>query len=295
MNYLAEYASFLSKSADLKTKIRVVFDASDGTAGLVLNELLPQIPQIEGVIINGEPNGDFPAHGPNPLGEGALVDLRRVIIQKEADLGAIFDGDADRVLFLDEQGALLDSFETFRLIKDRFEGPFVVDVRALARFSMPDIPVVESKAGRLFIWEAMRRAEAALGVERTGHFFFKEYRYFDSAILASIHLMNVVSELKTKGQRVFEAVKKMPKLEYPPEINFKVTNPVECIAKVKAKFSGGDYELFELDGVSVYGKDFAFNLRLSSTEPLVRLNLAARKKDTLEQKLAEIKEVLEVK
>jgi len=289
MNYAAEYAQFLKGRVNLKSKIKVIFDASDGTAGLVLKELLPLIPDCEGVVINDEPNGDFPAHGPNPLGEGALVDIQKVMSQENADLGVIFDGDADRVLFLSEQGSLIDSFEVFHLIKDHFQQPLVIDVRALAKFTMPDLKIIESKAGRLFIWDTMRKFGGSFGVERSGHYFFKDFNYFDSAILAAIHMMNEVSSLKEKGIKLSDALALLPKLEYPPEVNFEVKDIAESLKRVKEFFSGDEHELSELDGVSIYAREFAFNLRASATEPVIRLNLAARDKRTWDKTIANIK------
>ncbi len=292
MNYVDKYAQFLSTFAKLEAETKVVFDASNGTAGIVLEELLPKIPQLEGHIINGTPDGDFPAHGPNPLGENAFEDLRKAISREGADLGVIFDGDADRVLFLDEQGTSIDSYEAFLLIKGYFDPPFVVDVRALADFTMPGVPVVESMAGRLFIWEAMRKHEADLGVERTGHYFFKKYRYFDSAIIASLCLINFVSELKAQGKTLSQAVGDLPKVNYPPEINFQVADTQACIDEVRSEFESEATDIRQLDGLSVYTNHFAFNIRASATEPLLRLNIAAKDEETLEETLGRLKPLL---
>jgi len=292
MSYIERYIGFLSKFIDVKSPVKGVFDCSNGPVGKELEELFAKVDGVEAVIINNDVDGEFSAHGPNPLKEGALDDIREAITSQGADFGAIFDGDADRVLFLDEKGNLVDTFVVFALIKKDFEPPYVVDVRALSGFAMQDEDVIESKAGRFFLWQTMKGKKASLGAERTGHYFFKDFWYFDSAVLATVHMINIVSSIKADGGVVSRRVSDLVQFQYPPEINFEVGDAGGSIERVKKGFLDKRYKLYELDGVTVQGEDFAFNLRASATEPVVRLNIAASDKDVLDRILAKVKELI---
>ena len=292
MNYIEEYANFLGKFIRANNNVKVVFDCSNGPAGLVLEALIRGNTSITPTIINDELDGDFPAHGPSPLVAGALDDLRKTVIEQGADFGVIFDGDADRVMFMDERGELLDTYQVFRLIQKYFTPPFVVDVRALAAFVMPGEGVIESKAGRLFLWKTMHKHQATFGAERTGHFFFKDFNYLDSAILASIHVINLVSEIKGSGHTLSEAAKDLSKVIYPPEIILEVKDVSLAVRKVRDHYVSKGYSVSDLDGVTVQGEDFAFNLRAAATEPVAKLNIAAKDQTKIEECIAEIKQVV---
>ena len=293
MNHIARYADFLRTFLKIKAPVSVVLDVSNGPTGMVLEELFRSIQGVETVILNGDLSGDFPGHGPNPLVAGATDEASRKVVKESADMGAVYDGDGDRVLFIDDKGEAIDPFNSFFLIKDQFRPPYIVEVRALSGFVFPDPEIIEVAAGRSYIHKALQKENAELGVERSGHFFFKDFFYQDSAILATIHMINAVSALKEGGKKVHEALSGLSGLEHPPEANFEINDREGVLRRLDKYYGEGKtYRIEKIDGITVVGPDFAFNVRASNTEPLVRLNIAAKNRKILDEKLTEIKKVM---
>ncbi|MBU2101555.1 hypothetical protein KKH05_02450 [Patescibacteria group bacterium] len=294
MNYAKKYADFLKNFFAPEESIRMVVDCSNGAVGPVFKEL-SDVEGVEFILINDIPDGDFPAHGPDPLAEGATDQLAEAIIEHKADFGVVFDSDGDRAIFLDELGRAINSYSVFLCIKDFFKPPYVVNVNALADFTMPEAKVIEEKVGRFNIINTMREKSAELGVEHSGHYYFKEFSYSDSGILGVVFMVNYVAQIKKQGIAVSKIMGDLIKLEWPLETNYKVNDGEGVIMRVKEHYKNDPaYKIRELDGVSVFGPDFAFNVRASNTEPLLRLNIAAKNKKTFEDKLTEVKKVMGV-
>jgi len=292
MEYIKEYTKFLEKFLDASGKVRVLFDLSNGSAGLIVKELLKDKENIEAVFINDEMDGNFPGHGPNPLDKGVAEFMKNEVVKNKVDMGVVFDGDGDRAFFFDDLGDPLGSYEIFDYIKGYFSAPYVVDVRALPQLTMPDENVVETKVGRYFVVQAMKENDAGLGVEYSGHFYFKNFFYTDSGILASIYMLNYLSRIKNEG-KILSDMKRDSHLLCLPEVNFTVDSPQEAILKMQEYFSKQNGVRIEtLDGLTVYGKDFALNIRSSATEPVVRFTLAAKENEVLETIHKETKKVL---
>jgi len=209
MNLVSRYVHFLEQFLKVEGKVKVVFDCSDGATGPIIRDLFENHPQVEAIIYNAVPNGEFPAHGPNPLAPEAIADLEREVKENNADLGVIFDGDGDRVAFADNQGELIDPYTTLTLMKDQFKPPYVVDSRALAEFTMPELDVIEERVGRYFIIKTMRKYKAELGGEYTGHYYFKDFFYADkfpeitfksiSTIKTEEHTYKIKGDLTMRG------------------------------------------------------------------------------------------------
>src|SRR3989344_6829934 len=294
MEYAKEYIKFLEQFLSISGKIKVLFDLSNGSTGLVLKDLFKGNTNIETIFVSDEMEGNFPGHGPNPLDEKVTDFMKKEVVKNKADIGVVFDGDGDRVFFFDDLGSPLDSYEIFSCIKGYFNGPYVVDARALSKFTMPDENVIETKVGYYFIAQAMRENKAELGAEYSGHFYFKNFFYRDSGILASIYMLNYLSKIKNEG-KVLSGTKGGIHYAKLPETNFTIDSPKGAILKMQEYFSSErDIKLETLDGLTAYGKDFAFNIRGSATEPVVRFTLVARESGTLETIHRETKEVLGV-
>lgn len=290
MNYSDRYAAFLRSKLKIEDSVRVVFDSSNGSTGPILKRLFSDTEVVQAVFINDEPDGSFPAHGPNPSAEGATDDLRKRIVKEGADIGAVFDSDGDRVIFLDNEGNTLDAYTSFGLIVNSFDPPYVVDSRGLAKFTMAEVDFVESKAGRRFVWQTMKKSGASLGVEGSGHYFFREFFSLDSGILAAVNLLNCVSGLG--DVTLAEAARKLEKTFRLSETNLKVEDRHRALEKLREAFEGEDTEVSVLDGLSVFGEEYAFNARPSVTEPFLRVNVAARSEQLATKQLAKIKEIV---
>lgn len=292
MEHIKAYTSFLKGFLRISEKIRVVIDCSNGSTGLVVKELFQNQENIEVISVNENMDGDFPGHGPNPLDQKVGDFMRGAVLENQADMGVVFDGDGDRVFFFDNAGKLLDSYEAFTRIKGFFKTPYVVDVRALVKFTMPEAEVIEAKVGRYFVVKAMKEKNAELGVEYSGHFYFKDFFYTDSGILAAIHMLNYLSELKRSGKSLSDIREETHFIRL-PETNFEVNSPDDAISKISQHF-GPQGEIETMDGISVYAKDFALNARGSATEPVIRFSLVAKDKETLDRVFEEARGILDI-
>ncbi|MDD5710692.1 MAG: hypothetical protein PHV43_01150 [Candidatus Colwellbacteria bacterium] len=295
MNYIGKYADFLETFLKAKAPVKIVLDVSNGPAGLVLEKLFKDRAGIEAIILNKEVSGEFPAHGPNPLVAGAADEVSRKVLEEDADLGAIYDGDGDRVIFISNKGKAIDPFDAFFLIRNRFQPPYIVDVRALSEFISPDPEIIEAAAGRSYIYKALKKENAQLGVERSGHFFFRDFFYQDSAVLATVHMINAVSALKKNGQSIDEVLAGLGSLERLPEMSFEVNDGEGVLRRLEAHYQGiPGFKIERTDGITIIGPDLALNVRVSNTEPVVRLNIVAKNRKMLDEKLIEIKKVMGV-
>lgn len=274
------YAQYLSNFFDAQNKIKVIIDGSDGTAGPVLEKLhFPK--NIKPIFINITPNGNFSSHGPDPTKRGAIKKAVAMISKHKADLGVVFDGDGDRAVFLDDKGRqvrpekiwriLAAKYNLFRTIYTVVDGFFMT---ILKKNTLPSFKTAakETKVGHLFVRKEAKNWNADVGIESSAHYYFKGDNFSGSGILAMIKVLNALSILPYQLSNI---VKMLPKTERIPEINRKFLRKKlpALYLKVKKVFRGKAGKIYFLDGVSVYAKDWWFNLRPSNTEELIRINI----------------------
>jgi phosphomannomutase len=291
--YLAHLAKFKSDLSGLSA----VIDCSNGMAGLFLRDVLEGT-GLRYSLMFEEPDGRFPNHAPNPLVEENLAALKERVKRDQADLGICFDGDADRVMFVDESGAfispdLLIGFlgtHYFSLHPERRAGSSTVmtyDVRSsrgVVEFlqALGARPTI-CKVGHSFAKKLLRDTDGIAGGELAGHYYFRENFYCDSGMIAALIIMEVLAA----ARRPFSAaVAEIGRYCFSGEINFEVPNGPEILRRV-----GADYEegiLTDLDGIRIDFPDWWFNLRVSNTEPLLRLVVEARTHDAMEAKKKEL-------
>lgn len=291
-----EYIGFLAKFFKPKSALKIVCDASDGSVGPILKNL--ELRNLKLITINSKPNGRFPAHGPDPSSEKTSRALSLAVKKHKADFGAIFDGDGDRVFFVDNNGARVNPDAAAQLISKNFKPPFVTVMTSGWGFRkvFPAKYIRVSRVGHYYIKQAMRQNRAKFGAEHSGHFYFEfnfgDHRaYYDSALAALIEMANQVSALKSYGQPLSGWLKSLPQYLSSGELNFKVKDPVAKILKVKKAYAGKG-KISTLDGITVEAKDFWFNLRPSNTEPLARLNAEAKNKKLLQNLLGDLRNIL---
>ena len=300
--FIKLYADFLSRSIRIERPLKVVFDCSNGTAGPTIQKL--KIKNLKLKIINEIPDGNFPAHGPDPLKRLAIYDLRSAVLKRKADLGVIFDADADRVFFIDNRGRFVDPDAIARLLIWQLKPKkVIIDVRTgwlIKKFKIQNSPkqmlriatgqakfkISISKVGHYFIEKLMRKDKADLGVERSGHYYFKDFFYADAAILAAIHIINAVSKLPYS---LADFVDLLPRYYRKGEINIRHQIPgVRCqelFKKIEKSLKAKNYKLkarvSRLDGLTMEFDNWWFNLRPSNTEPLIRLSIESDSKRIL--------------
>jgi len=276
-DYLKHVLNFVDTEAI--RPMRIVIDASSGTVGPVLKLILEKLP-LEYLPINFSPNGKFPNHEPDPTKEKNITDLKNAIGAGHYHFGCAFDGDGDRIIFVDERGEavnpsiigalmaryFLKQYPYSKIIYSAVASKIVSDV-----INIYDGEAIREKVGHSFIKKRLKEINGLLGIETSGHYYFKNNFYADSGIITFLVMLEILSNEK-KSLSVL--VSELSKYVSIPEVNFKITNPQEFIKKIAQNFEG--YDMDWLDGLSVRTPDFWLNLRPSNTEPLLRLNIEAK-------------------
>jgi len=277
--------------------LRVVIDAANGMAGVMLPPVLERLP-INAVPYFFEPDGTFPNHEPNPL----LPENREFVVNKvkeeRADLGVAFDGDADRCFFVDDTGEFVPGdFVTALLaesIVERDPGSKILyDVRA--SWAVPEtieraggVPLV-NRVGHAFFKHRMREEGAVFGGEVSGHYYFRDFLQADSGVIPFLLMLELISK---RGQKLSEILQPYNDRYF---ITGELNTPVDDVAlklqELKERF-GPEGAVSHLDGLSVDAEEWHMNVRPSNTEPLLRLNLEALSPDLMEQKRDEVLKVI---
>ena len=277
----------------------MVFDCSNGITGIILKKLFQSSKvkskkfKIETIFINDNPDGNFPAHGPNPMAKGAVRQLEKEVVKEKADLGVIFDADGDRVFFVDNRGRFIDSHEAGFILTRRHNPPYVVGATSSWRLKkQPKVSL--SKVGHYFFKRLMRERKANLGLEHSGHYYFKKFFYSDSGILAAIEVMNFVSLAGQAGLKSDLAawLDDLPKYYRSGEINFEVRDKKSTIKKIENHYKTRAGKISKLDGLTMEFGGWWFNLRPSNTENFLRLNLESMDQKILKLELQNIKKLL---
>jgi phosphomannomutase len=278
---------------DLKKK-KVAIDASNGMAGKMVPLLFGDVP-IEIIDINFEHTGKF-KHDPDPLKDKSLNQVKATTKKEACDFGICFDGDADRMMMVDENGDNIGADLVTALLVPYFlqkkpKSVIVYDVRS-TRVVMEEIIKYggtprRERVGHAYMKKAMRDTHAIFGGELSGHFYYEENYFADSAMITLVHILNFVGE---KDKPVSELVKPLRRYSTSGEINFKVEDKQAKMEELARRY--GDGQVDYLDGVTVSFKEWWFNCRPSNTEPLLRLNVEAKTKELLDEKLAEMESQL---
>lgn len=282
------------------TSISVVIDCGNGMEGATIHKLLARVPQIQAHVLYDTPDGSFPHHEANPLKEETLADLKREVVSFGAALGVAFDGDGDRIGFVDEQGAMVSgdvmtALIAAQLLKKNPNAPVLYDLRsrrAVARaITEAGGVAVMSRVGHAFIKKQMREVGALFAGELSSHFYFRD---FYSVECADLMMLLVVRLLQETGQPLSALAAPLLSDAHSGEINFHVADRGAALAALEAAFAGQSHEVLKLDGVSFDMGDWWFNVRSSNTEPLLRLNMEAPTRAELETHVAEVKKILGV-
>ena len=284
---------------DSLPKFNVVANSGNGSAGPTLEKLAEKLP-FNIIKLHHEADGNFPNGVPNPM----IVENRAItsetIIREKADFGVAWDGDFDRCFLFDENGNFIEGYYLVGLLAETLlknhPGKKIVHDPRLTWNTIEQVEQaggipVQSKTGHAFIKERMRIEDAIYGGEMSAHHYFKDFAYCDSGMIPWL----LIAELMSKtGKTLSELVKERMKA-YPcsGEINYKVTDSQKILAAVQDKYRSENPILDETDGVSLEFPDWRMNIRLSNTEPLLRLNIESRGNPGLvEQKVKEIEAII---
>jgi phosphomannomutase len=288
-----EYVKYLHSLVDLKAarKLKVVIDAGNGMGGFSVPKVFENS-NFEIVPMYFELDGSFPNHEANPIEPANLVDLQKRVLAEKADLGIAFDGDADRAFFVDEKGQSISPSAITALIAKRElkrePGSTIIHNLITSR-SVAEVvkenggTARKTRVGHSFIKQVMKDTNAIFGGEHSGHFYFRDFWFADSGMLAALHVLAALGETKA-GVTFSSLIKEFDRYVASGEINTRVKDVSVTSKKVKEHFAGvKDVQIEELDGLTFAGDTWWVNVRPSNTEPLLRLNAEAQEHATMEK------------
>jgi phosphomannomutase len=274
--------------------LKVVIDASNGMAGKMVPAIFSELP-IEMIGLNLRHDGTF-KHAPNPLVEANLTEVKELVREEKADIGICFDGDADRLMMVDENATnitcdLITALMVPYFLRDNPSSAIVYDLRSshvvqeeIIKYG--GIPRRE-RVGHAYMKKTLRDSHAVFGGELSGHFYYRDNFYADSGMITLVHILNILSETEAP---LSELIRPLRRYAGSGEINFEVKDKEGAMQQLARKYSQGQYD--DLDGVTIQFREWWFNVRPSNTEPLLRLNVEAKDAEMLAVKLRELSNLL---
>jgi len=293
------YLDFLAQRASFRNfELPLVIDLANGSAGEVFQGLAARL-SLKVDFLNSKPDGNFPAHEPNPLKPESRIKTSEAVLHNQACLGVVLDGDGDRIIFVDDKGEAAENYFVAALIagqllRERPQAAIVYDL--ISSKVLPEeikakggLAVV-SRVGYTFLYDKMVEYQAVFGAETSGHVYFKvtPNYYTESAAYALVVMLELLGQTEGPLSQLLAPLKS--RYYQAPELNIRLKAKAKALQLVKDHYR--DAEIAELDGVSVSYPDFWFNVRPSNTEPLLRVRLEASNKDIGEARLAELERLL---
>ncbi len=300
---LAGYAAYLTSLVDVADirPLKVAVDAGNGMAGYTVPRVFEHLP-LEVIPLYFELDGTFPHHEANPIDPANLRDLQRAVIEQHADLGLAFDGDADRCFVVDERGEIVSPSVLTALIAVRElvrePGATVIHNLITSR-AVPEIITehggrpVRTRVGHSFIKAEMAATGAIFGGEHSGHFYFRDFWYADSGMLAALHVLAALGGQRDQPVPLSRLLAEYARYHASGEINSEVADQQAATRRVREVYARRPgTELDELDGLTVTSPDSWFNLRPSNTEPALRLNVESADSGTMTAVRDEVLEIV---
>jgi phosphomannomutase len=295
-NMLDEYVTHLLTLVDLSNirPLKIVIDAGNGMAGYTAPSVFKRL-NAEVIQMYFELDGTFPNHEANPIEPANMKDLQQAVRQHGADIGLAFDGDADRCFLVDENGEIVNPSTLTALIAARELAKYpksgiiynLISSRAVAEVIEENGgTAIRSRVGHSYIKKLMAETDAVFGGEHSGHFYFRDFWCADSGMLAALH---AIAALGSQERPLSNILRPYQRYFASGEINSKVTNPPEVLARLEEVYGQGEgTSIDRLDGLTINSEEWWFNVRSSNTEPLLRLNVEAKSQAQLERVKAEV-------
>ena len=299
----AEYLQFQSRYKGDYSNLNIGIDLSNGMAALIVKDLIPEGENV--AYIYDTIDGSFPNHDPNPLVAENVEALKALVAERGCDIGVIYDGDADRVMFVDEKSRfiapdlIIALMGHYWLEKRGLKGKVLQDIRSSKSVGEYLVPMGAQMAtwrvGRAFAAPKLREIDGVYGGEFAGDYYFKEFFYSDSGIMASLIVLSILSDLKREGKTLSQVIDKIAAYNNSGEINFKIERKAEAMEAVKDWFTSVEKPtaIMDFDGYRVEFPDWWFNIRPSNTEPYLRLIAEAKGEKMLQEKVAKAREIIE--
>jgi phosphomannomutase len=299
-----EYLDFLSNYKKDITGLNVGVDLSNGMAALLIKRVLGEGSHNLHYIFD-ELDGTFPNHEANPLVPENIRDLQKLVKEKRCDVGVIFDGDGDRVMFTDENGRFISPDLMIALMGHYFleergeKGAVLQDIRsskAVGEYLTPMGAQMHTwRVGRAFAAHKLREIDGIYGGELAGHYYFRDFYYSDSGIMASLIILGVIAKMKIRGVSLSQLISSIERYQNSGEINFRIARKKEAMDLIREYFLSQERAdaSYDFDGYRVEFPDWWFNIRPSNTEPYLRFIAEATSAQLLESKVSKVKELLQ--
>lgn len=293
--YIKFFAPYAAGLEDLKLSI----DCSNGMSSIIIKDVLKNNRNIH--YIYDTLDGSFPNHEPNPLEEKNCRDLEKEVKKNGSDCGVIYDGDADRVIFVDDRGEWIQPDYITAVLgyyykKKGMLGASLCDVRT----SKSTTDYLEKEGWKNTVWKVghafaklkIREINGIFGGELAGHYYFKEFGNCDSGVLASLLVLNVVKDLKKEGRTLSSFLKDIIVYANSSETNFRLENKDGAIKALYEKYAPSAVKVMDFDGYRIEYPDWWFSVRKSNTEPFLRIVCEAKNEDMLRDKMDEISAII---
>ena len=297
-----DYIDFMLKYKGDYSDLNIAFDLSNGMANLFAKEIYGEKPHYLFDTLDGR----FPNHEPNPLVAKNVEPLRQLVKKVKADIGVIYDGDADRVMFVDEKGDFVAPDLVIAMMAKYFcdergaKNPRVLQEirssKAVAEYLQKYNAEVHTwRVGRAFAAPKLREIDGLWGGELAGHYYFKDFFYSDSGLLASMIVLRIVAALKKEGKTFSQQIAQIAGYENSGEINFRLEDKAGAMKAVCAHFLqtlGEPQKFMDFDGFRLEYPTWWFNVRPSNTEPYLRFICEATTQEELQARIAEVSDIL---
>ncbi len=298
-----DYIEFLRRFKGDYSNLKIAFDLSNGMACLFAKEIYKG---EDAEFLFDTMDGSFPNHEPNPLVAKNVEPLKKLVASSKADVGVIYDGDADRVMFVDDKARFVAPDLVIALMARYFcdergeKNPRVLQEirssKAVGEYLEKNYgaEVHTWRVGRAFAAPKLREIDGLWGGELAGHYYFKDFFYSDSGMLSSIIVLRIVSALKKQGIRLSEEIDRLTVYENSGEINFRVEDKKGAMEAVKAFFEASETpdKVMDFDGYRLEFPQWWFNIRPSNTEPYLRFICEATTAELLRSKIEQATKVI---
>ena len=303
MDIRKDYLDFLMKYKGDWSGLNIAMDVSNGMAALFVHEIFGDQPSY----IYDTMDGRFPNHEPNPLVQKNVAALKELVSRTGADIGVIYDGDADRVMFVDENSRFISPDLMIAVLGHYFleergeKGTVIQDIRsskAVGEYLAPMGGQMHTwKVGRAFAAHKLRELDGVYGGELAGHYYFRDFFYSDSGILASILILNVVAKMKTQGVSVSQMISRIERYQSSGEVNFRIEDKKGAMDAIRDHFTAQEKPVasMDFDGYRVEFPQWWFNIRPSNTEPYLRFISEATSSELLQSKIDEVRNILKTR
>ncbi|MCQ2316652.1 MAG: phosphomannomutase/phosphoglucomutase [Bacteroidales bacterium] len=301
INIHRQYLDFQRQFIDDFTDLRIGIDCSNGASCLFIKELLGDTPHY----INDVLDGSFPGHEPNPLEAVNQVQIKETVLENRCDIGLLFDGDADRITFIDERGHFISPDLIIAFLGHYFfgeknqKGIVLQDIRSSRAIqehlgALYGTEVETWRVGRAYAALRLRELDGCFGGELAGHYYFRDFYYSDSGIMAALLVLRLLARFKSEGKTMSQIINEISSYQNSGEINFTIERKQEAMDAVRDHFMGSEKpaRFLDFDGYRLDYQDWWLNIRPSNTEPYLRFLAEAKSKEKLQNIIGEVTEIV---